>query len=1026
MKLAIVHISDLHFRKDRTKNPVLSRTDKIAGALRGLSEPNLDACFVTVTGDIAFSGHSAEYLLALEFFNQLTIDLQEFDVSSANLLFIPGNHDCDFSQENRIREAMIRDTIRTTDHLNSIDTSIVDKCLESQNQYRDFASLFSKDPENYEATLYTSQKYQINERLIMFQCYNTAWMSELEEKQGQLYFPTHLLPNPREDESDLIVAMLHHPFRWFESNNARTFSRLVEESSDLILTGHEHTQDRYQKVRFDGSSSQFIEGSVMQNAHQVTSGFSVILVDLISQQQKHAEFSWSGSFYKPKDDPDWTPFNRARRSTTISHTSSFSNYLHDMGTRFTHPKKDTIVLDDLFVFPDLRSVASGTRRSKTTPHTDEAVSSESLLNRPVSRALIIGPIGSGKSTLSRALCLKFQRKGMKPLLLRGGELKRGHNEEFLKSVIKTAIKEQYGNDHLDLYLQLSIDQKIAIVDDIHACNINQAGYASLIENLQSRFASLLVFADDSFFLSRVAQTKHETNGFIGFSIFSLREMGNKLRGALIDRWTDLGQDYRDSSRDEALQIEALESKVRTLLGKNLMPSYPIFVLAILQTYESQKALNTASGSYGYYYEALITAALHDQRSAVPHDTVYAFLSMLAFEMFDKKMLKLSAAKFRALVAEYCARHQVNLNEDDIRRLLQRAHIVTWDEFDSGSFQYHYVYYYFVAKYFADNIYRAAHSASVRATIVRLVENLHVEEYANIVIFFLYLTKDEGSIRKLVERATLLYADAVPCDFDSAVRFTETLTIVRPQMLLEDGDSRSHKQQHREELDRSDAASETGDLQDGEDQVEGIIRLNEAFKTLQVMGQVLRNFPGSLEGDTKVEIARESYLLGLRIFGFVCGMFESNLSEFRVVFKSVLEDEGDGDIESKKLDDAVDFAIYRILSAVGFGMIKKISQCVGSEYLKETLEEVSDDDVPLSISLINVSMKLDHFRQFPNDEIVHIYDVVRGNKFTSEIVQKLVVQHLYLFPLPQAIRQEVCDKIGIQILDPKLITGEDHK
>ena len=43
----------------------------------------------------------------------------------------------------------------------------------------------------------------------------------------------------------------------------------------------------------------------------------------------------------------------------------------------------------------------------------------------------------------------------------------------------------------------------------------------------------------------------------------------------------------------------------------------------------------------------------------------------------------------------------------------------------------------------------------------------------------------------------------------------------------------------------------------DDQIEGAIRINEALKTLQVMGQVLRNFPGSLEGDMKVDIAKQA-------------------------------------------------------------------------------------------------------------------------------------------------------------------------
>ena len=222
------------------------------------------------------------------------------------------------------------------------------------------------------------------------------------------------------------------------------------------------------------------------------------------------------------------------------------------------------------------------------------------------------------------------------------------------------------------------------------------------------------------------------------------------------------------------------------------------------------------------------------------------------------------------------------------------------------------------------------------------------------------------------------------------------------------------------MDKSDATNNADD----EDQIEGIIRLNEAFKTLQIMGQVLRNFPGSLEGGTKLTIAKESYLLGLRILGFVFHMVESHLAEFRSIFRSVVEQ--DDNIDERDMDSTVDFAIYRIIEVIGFGMIKKISHCVGSEYLQETLEEVSDESVPLSISLINLSMKLDHFTQFPKEEIVEVYNNVHSDIFTGSIVRRLVVQHLYLFPVSQSLRQEVCDQLDIKILDAKLISGEDRK
>ena len=305
-----------------------------------------------------------------------------------------------------------------------------------------------------------------------------------------------------------------------------------------------------------------------------------------------------------------------------------------------------------------------------------------------------------------------------------------------------------------------------------------------------------------------------------------------------------------------------------------------------------------------------------------------------------------------------------------------------------------------------------------------MNTLHVEENANIVIFFLYLTKDEQSIQVLLARAESLFDESTPCNFQSDLDFTKQLITEKPQMMLDDGNIKSHKEHHRSELDRSYEESSEDVTLEEEEQIEGVVRLNEAMKTLQIMGQVLRNFPGSLEGDIKVSIARESYLMGLRVLGFFCALIRPNLGDLQKVFREFLRDEGLEDVE--EIERVADFVLYNMVAAVAFGMIKKISHSLGSEYLAETFEEVADQRVPTSISLVNLSIKLDHFKVFPVRDVIDVYKDTHKNLFTSSIVRGMVLQHLYLFPVAHGTRQQVCDRLEIKIADPKLISGDELK
>lgn len=74
--------------------------------------------------------------------------------------------------------------------------------------------------------------------------------------------------------------------------------------------------------------------------------------------------------------------------------------------------------------------------------------------------------------------------------------------------------------------------------------------------------------------------------------------------------------------------------VVTLLGKNLLPAYPVIVLAILQSYSTSRTANSSAGSYGQMYEALITTALASvSKKAVELGTKYTYISRIAYHMF---------------------------------------------------------------------------------------------------------------------------------------------------------------------------------------------------------------------------------------------------------------------------------------------------------------------------------------------------------------------------------------------------------
>ena len=67
-KILLLHLSDIHITDEQ--EPILKRAERIRKAVQNL-EHGLDACFLVVSGDIAYFSTEEQYLLAADYFKNL-------------------------------------------------------------------------------------------------------------------------------------------------------------------------------------------------------------------------------------------------------------------------------------------------------------------------------------------------------------------------------------------------------------------------------------------------------------------------------------------------------------------------------------------------------------------------------------------------------------------------------------------------------------------------------------------------------------------------------------------------------------------------------------------------------------------------------------------------------------------------------------------------------------------------------------------------------------------------------------------
>src|SRR5258708_9175612 len=114
----------------------------------------------------------------------------------------------------------------------------------------------------------------------------------------------------------------------------------------------------------------------------------------------------------------------------------------------------------------------------------------------------------------------------------------------------------------------------------------------------------------------------------------------------------------------------------------------------------------------------------------------------------------------------------------------------------------------------------------------------------------------------------------------------------------------------------------------------VAQLNDAIRTLDVMGQIVKNFSGSLVGDVKFQLIDECYRLGLRIAGFVLDSWKEDpekvINEMvDLILQAMKDDDQLKKVTRQELADLVRGLFFFLTEATTFGILKRIPHAVGA-------------------------------------------------------------------------------------------------
>ncbi len=677
----------------------------------------------------------------------------------------------------------------------------------------------------------------------------------------------------------------------------------------------------------------------------------------------------------------------------------------------SHPYKDSIYLDDIFIAPELYMF------DESREHKGK-VSFEDVLNKltDYGKIAIFGDSLSGKTTLCKMIFRKLKDIGFIPIYINDRE---NQFKGRIINKIKDALKSQYENADIDIILQEK-ERIVPIVDDFHYAKNKE----KIISEL-SQFPMCAVAADDLY----VFNLKNEEL-LNSFNFFEILELKPSQRYELIRKWKSITNDSindQDVYNEIDKTVELIDSFLGKIYGGGIIPSYPFFIISSIIAYEIFTPVNQEITSQGHCYQALIFFYL--KRKGIRNEDIdfyINFLTELAFCFYNKKVKSISIVDFNDFVESYKDKFHLPLDINEMINNLDQ--IVCRDSLNNLSFKYPYFYYYFAAKYLAEH----QDDDSIKKLIFNIIQNLHKEENAYICIFIIHHTKNIEVIEEILLNAMCLLDEYKPATlskeevsfFDSQV--DKLIKIAPPNRKINPEKARQKKLKIEDQMEEDLKSKDNQDDDYSEDD-EKLIRFKKAIKTAEVIGSILKNRAGSLEKDKLKQLFEEANYIYFRLLSFLLSNMQSmdkDIVDYIVerIKREIKKKNVDLEtIDENELRKIVESVVWKLNFLLIFALIKHAVHSLGSDRLQDIIKEITESiNTPVSFVLKH-GIFMWYIKHINIDEIAKRIKEKDFSLLAKRLLDLMIVEYCILHPVNHRDLQKIETKLGIS--KRKILSGK---
>lgn len=675
---------------------------------------------------------------------------------------------------------------------------------------------------------------------------------------------------------------------------------------------------------------------------------------------------------------------------------------NEINIKFTHPNKSQIFLSDVFVYPDLEILDNKDRKH---------INAEKLLSDmdKFQKVMIFGDETSGKTSLAYMLQKDIFSAIDLPVYVNARTTALTSFDKINELLIKNA-KQQYDGITEENIKNLKL---IPVIDDVHDVKLKpkeKITFYSLIDKNYDRF---FLLSSSKIQLEIIASSDAKLH--LGDTkLLKIVEYGYKLRDKVIEKWLGIGNNPDMYDNDKHKKIIEIAKIIDTTVGKNFIPTYPIFVLTLLQSIEASTNRSLQGSAYSEYYNFLITQALTSSFVKVEElDFYYSLIAEISYFFFTKANNEILEEEFQLIYKNYCDKKIIDKPYSEVRNNLIRAKILKYDGIDYG-FSHNYIYYFFVAKYLSDHI----DSQEIRNQVLEITDRLYVTELANIIIFLIHHSKKDFILDAIIEKATKIFNEVQPATI-SKDEFKEINNLIEKEIKLvfEDKDIIESR---KEELEIKDYLSSKEEkkppVTKHNDEIKDLDvfgKINLSIKIMKILGQISKNYYGSLDGSVKIRTIEEVYSLGMRSLKSILNEIE----EYQELLEEDICDfiQKKSKITNNETKEIARKIIFDFITMITFGFVAITANSVASKDLEVVYDRILNNDPDSDAKkLITLAAYLDFPSGLNIEYIKKLHGDFSGNYMARTIVKLLVMKHLYKFNHDHDKKQKICNIIEIGI------------